>query len=108
MHSIIACATNLDTTLFAFANLPALFHCNMVGLDPFATAFRRTVDSIAGCVFLKLPVPGHFELLVEQFVDMLQRYVIRRATFRRHVGWIGDGHGKDSLKASVTHAMAAC
>lgn len=77
------------------------------GFDPFAAAFGRAVDAVLGRVFLVLLVPFHFELYVEELIDVLQGDVVASAAGGRHVRRVGDGHCEDSAKTGVAHAVAA-
>lgn len=77
------------------------------GFDPFAAPPGRAVDAVLGCVFLVLLVPFHFELYVEELVDVLEGDVVAGAAGGRHVRRVGDGHCEDSAKTGVAHAVAA-
>lgn len=63
---------------------------NMCRFDPFATFECRAVDTILCVIFLVLPIPLHFELGVEQLLDMSQRDVLLTTAFWWHVSWIFD------------------
>lgn len=92
MHLVIACTANPSITSFALANLSTMFDSYVTWLDPLAAAPSRTVDPVACCVLLKLPVPRFLEVLVEQLVYVLKRYVFSSTTPWRHMRWIINGH----------------
>lgn len=68
-----------------------MLHCDMCWLDPFTAASRGTVDTVARSVFLEFMVPPDLELHVEQFVYMLQWYMVRRTASWWHVRWVCEG-----------------
>jgi hypothetical protein len=77
-------------------------------LYPLSAALRWTVYSVLRHVFFVFLVPQLLEGRIKQFVNMSQGDVVRRATPRRHMLRIGDGHFEDSFQTSITHAMGAC
>lgn len=77
----------LATTIGAAAGVDE----NVLRLDPFSTAFDRTVDPVLCSVLSILLVPLGFELVVEELIDMLERNLLRCATSRRHMLGISQG-----------------
>jgi hypothetical protein len=67
-------------------------------LDPLATSFGGTIQSIGSRILLVLPVPKDFKFVVEKSVGVLQRNVLRRAAPRRHVLRILNREGELTLQ----------
>jgi hypothetical protein len=65
MHDAAAGTAYPCSTFFAFAHFATTLENDMIWFDPFSATTRGAVDTILGGVFLKLPVPGLFEFLVE-------------------------------------------
>ena len=107
MQLVVARTTNPSIASFAFTNLSAVFDCYVTWLDPLAAASSWTVDLVACCIFLKLPVPRFLEVLVEKLVYVLERYVFSRTTPWRHMRWISNGHCENTPQAFMAHAVRA-
>lgn len=73
--------------------------------DPFAAFERRTVDAVFRVVFLVFAVPLHFELDIEQLVNVSEWDVLWATTFRWHVLRIFHGHLEYALQTVVAHAV---
>jgi hypothetical protein len=108
VHFIVAYDAHTHPASLTFPHLPTVLDSDMVRFDPFAATTRRAVDAVASSIFLKLSVPGLFEPLIKQLVDMLERNVLRSAAFRWHVGRISDRHCEDASEAVMAHPMCAC
>ena len=108
VHFIVANTADPCSASLAPSYLTSILESDMIGFDPFATVTSRTVDAISCCVFLEFSVPGLFELLIEQLIDVFERNVLRRAAFWRHVGWISDRHGKNASQTVMAHPMCTC
>jgi len=80
---------------------------DICGFYPFAAAFCGAVGAVLGCVFLVFLVPFHFELDVEELVDVFEGDVFAGAAGWGHVRGVGDGHGEDPAEAGVAHTVAA-
>ena len=53
-------------------------------------------------------IPSHFELGIEELVDMFEGNVRGCGTaFRWHVGGVGEGEGEEAAEASVAHVVGA-
>lgn len=90
-HSSFALLTTTD--------LAAILHGDIVRFDPGSAFSSWTIYTILGLVFLKLAIPGHFEFVIEELFDVLEINVLIGATSRRHVCWVIDGHGENTLEA---------
>lgn len=66
-----------------------------------------TVDTVARAVFLEFTIPGLFEFLIKEMVDMLQGYVFGCTAFRWHMSWIRRRHGEDATQTFMAHPMGA-
>ena len=77
-------------------NLPPLFEAHVFRLDPFSTAFTRTIDSILGSVLFELAIPRLLEILAKQFINMLEIDVVFGATPWRHMRRVFDRHFEDT------------
>lgn len=107
MCFIVTDGADFGTAPFAFANLPAMFDCDMARLDPIATVSANAVDPVLGLILEKLPVPCLLELLAKELVNMLQIDVIVSATSWRHMCRVGDRHLEDTPQTRVAHSMLA-
>jgi hypothetical protein len=107
MHFVVARAANSSIASFAFPDLPTVFHGDMIGLDPFAAAARRTVNPVACCVLLELSIPVFLEVLVKQLVYMLQWYVFGGTAPGRHMSRISNRHFENAPQAFMAHAVRA-
>src|ERR1700722_15743482 len=107
MHFVIARAANSSIASFAFTNLSTVFNGYVIWLDPFAAATRWTVNPVARCVLLELPVPSFFEGLVKKFVYMLQWYVCGSTAPGRHMSRISNRHRENAPQTFVAHAVRA-
>jgi len=107
MHFVIARAANSNIASLAFTDLSTMFNGDMIWLDPFAAATRWTVNPVARCVLLELPVPGFFEGLVEKLVDVLQWYVFGSTAPGRHMSRICNRHRENAPQTFMAHAVRA-
>lgn len=105
VHFVVTYAAYACPTFFAFSYFATILHVDMIRFDPLATMARRAVDTVSGRIFMELPVPDLFELLVEELVDILERNVLRSATFGWHVGRVADRHRKDAAQATMAHPV---
>lgn len=102
--------THLRLTTAALPVLPTMaFPIIMVvsRLDPLPATPRGAVNPVLGGVLLKLPVPELLKRDVEELVNVLQWYAVRRAALGRHVLGVSDGELEDPTQAGVAHAVAA-
>ena len=107
MHLIVASAADASMAALAFADFPAMINSDMIWLNPFAATACRTIDPIPCIVFLEFPIPSLLEVLVEQFLHMLQRDMLGSATPGWHVCRIRNRHVEDTSQAVMTHAVCA-
>ena len=105
VHFVVTYTANACPASFAFSYFATILHVNMIRFDPLATMARWAVDAVSGRVLMEFPVPGLFELLVEELVDILERNVLRSATFWWHVGRVADRHRKDAAQAAMAHPV---
>ena len=109
----IAGHADLGPTSLAFSVFPpavdttGCVDVDVRGFYPFAAALSWAVGAVLGCVFLVFLVPFHFELDVEELVDVFEGDVVAGAAGGRHMRRIGDGHSEDTPEAGVAHAVAA-
>jgi hypothetical protein len=104
---IVADCTDSGTALLALTDLAAVFDADVIGFDPLATTLTDAVDFILGLKFQELPVPGPFEVLGEEFVDVLQINMVIGTTAWWHVGGIGETHLENALETCMAHAVFA-
>lgn len=105
VHFVVTYAAYTRPTSFAFSYFATILHVDMIRFDPLATIPRRAVDAVSGRILMEFPVPGLFELLVEELVDILERNVLRSATFWWHVSRVADRHRKDAAQATMAHPV---
>ena len=102
MPFTIAGRTNLGLAAGTFAVFAApvqtarSVNMDIGRLDPFATATSGAVETVLGGVFLVFLVPFHFELCVEELLNVFKGNMVGCAAFRRHMGWICNGHGENA------------
>jgi hypothetical protein len=107
MHFVIARAANSSIASFAFTDLSTVFNGYVIWLDPFAAATRWTVNPVARCVLLELPVPGFFEVVVKKLVYVLQWYVFGSTTPGRHMSRISNRHCENAPQTFMAHVVRA-
>lgn len=105
MHFVVAYAAYACPAFLAFSYFATVLQGDMIRLDPLATMARWAVDAVSGGILMELPVPGLFEALVEELVDILERNVLRSAAFWWHVGRIADRHCKDAAQTTMAHSV---
>ena len=108
VHLGVAYAANPCPASFAFAYLATILKADVIRFDPLAAMKSGAVDAIPSSVLLEFSIPGLFELLVKEPIDMLERNVLGSAAFWWHVHRIRDRHCKDAAQAIMAHPMCTC
>ena len=80
---------------------------DVFGLDPGAAVASRAIDAVFGGIFLKLPVPFHFEFQIEELLHKSEWDAVFVAALRGHMRRIVDRQCEDAPKAAVAHVVAA-
>jgi hypothetical protein len=70
---------------------------DVAGLYPLPAPVHWTIYSVLRHIFFVFLIPLLLESRIKQFINVPQGDVVRRATARRHMLRIGDGHFKDSF-----------
>lgn len=86
--------------------LSILISVYICGLYPLTTSSSRTVDPVFGSVFLKFPVPGFLERDIKEAVHMMERNMISRAAFRRHMLRVCNREFEIPFQTGLAHSMA--
>lgn len=96
VHLVVAYTAYPCPASFTFPHLATILKVDMVRFYPLATMTSRAVDTVPSSILLEFSVPGLFELLVKELINMLQRNVLGSAAFWWHVSGILDRHCKNA------------
>ena len=87
---VIADRTYAGAAAFAFAYLAAVLDCDVMRLDPLTAVFANAVDFVSCLVFEEFSIPVLLELLIEEFINMLEIDVVVCTATWGHVSGVCD------------------